>query len=127
MTLNTHLMIDTDLCGTVTQLGEGSATVELVALPEMGADENGLVHGGFIFGAADYAAMAAVNAPTVVLAAAGCRFLAPSKVGDTIVFKAECTESNGNKYMITVSAYCGGAEVFTGEFKAVVTAKHVLE
>ena len=126
MLLNTHLKINTKLCGTVTELSDGSATVELVTQPEMAADERGLVHGGFIFGAADYAAMAAVNAPTVVLAAGSCKFLAPSEVGDTVVFKAKRIESDGKKYKITVNGFCGEREVFSGEFKTVVTAKHVL-
>lgn len=32
----------------------------------MAADEYRLVHGGFIFGLADYAVMLAINEPTVV-------------------------------------------------------------
>ena len=127
MNLNTHLKIDNALCGTVTALEEGYAAVELVTTPNMAADVWGLVHGGFIFAAADYAAMAAVNEPTVVLAAADCRFRAPSKVGEKIVFKAECIEKDGNKYRITVNAFCGETAVFSGEFKSVVTARHVLE
>ena len=42
MLLNTHLKINTNLCGTVTELSDGSATVELVTQPEMAADERGL-------------------------------------------------------------------------------------
>jgi len=125
--LNTHLKIDTALCGSVVALGEGYAAVELETTPVMAADEKGLVHGGFIFGAADYAAMAAVNEPTVVLAGSSCRFLAPAKVGDVLLFKARCVESDGKKYRITVNAYCDKTEVFSGEFKAVVLPSHVLE
>lgn len=127
MNLKTHLKIDNALCGTVTALGEGYAAVELETAPNMAADERGLVHGGFIFGAADYAAMAAVNEPTVVLAAATCRFLAPSKTGDKIVFEAKCIEKDGKKYRITVNAFCGETAVFSGEFKSVVTARHLLD
>jgi len=127
MIVNTHLKIDNGLCGTVIALEEGYAAVELETTAQMAADEQGLVHGGFIFGAADYAAMAAVNEPTVVLAASRCKFLAPSRAGDEIVFKAKCVESDGKKYKITVLGYCGEKEIFSGEFKAVVTEKHVLE
>jgi acyl-coenzyme A thioesterase PaaI-like protein len=127
MMLKTHLKIDNGLCGTVIALEEGYAAVELETTPQMAADERGLVHGGFVFGAADYAAMAAVNEPTVVLAASRCRFLAPSKVGDELLFKAKCVENDGKKYMVTVTGYCGETEVFTGEFKTVVTPRHVLE
>ena len=40
---------------------------------------------GFIFGAADYAAMLAVNQPNVVLGAAETHFLKPSRVGDVLL------------------------------------------
>ncbi|WP_345989769.1 hotdog domain-containing protein [Sulfurimonas sp. HSL1-2] len=126
MMLNTHLKIDKGLCGTVITLNEGYAAVELETTPVMAADEEGLVHGGFVFGAADYAAMAAVNEPTVVLAGSSCRFLAPTRVGETLLFKARCMESDGRKYKITVNAFCGETEVFSGDFKAVVLPKHVL-
>jgi len=127
MILQTHLKIDNGLCGTVIALEEGYAAVELQTTPGMVADEQGLVHGGFIFGAADYAAMAAVNEPTVVLAASSCRFLAPSRVGDELLFKAKCTEKDGKKFHISVYGYCGETEIFSGEFKTVVTKRHVLE
>ncbi|WP_345970947.1 hotdog domain-containing protein [Sulfurimonas sp. HSL1-6] len=126
MILNTHLNIDTALCGNVITLDKGYAAVELETTPAMAADDKGLVHGGFIFGAADYAAMAAVNEPTVVLAGSSCRFLAPSQVGETLLFKAECLENDGKKYQITVNAYCGETKVFSGEFTAVVLPAHVL-
>jgi acyl-coenzyme A thioesterase PaaI-like protein len=48
----------------------------------MVVDAHGLVHGGFVFGLADYAAMLAVNDPNVVLGAAEARFLKPVRRGD---------------------------------------------
>lgn len=126
MTLNTHLGIDASLCGKVVTLEEGSAVVELKTTQSMRADAQGLVHGGFVFGAADYAAMAAVNAPTAVLAAAQCRFMAPSKVGDLLRFEAACIDNDGKKYKITVKGFCGDVQIFDGEFKTVITPKHVL-
>jgi len=127
VTLQTHLKIDNDFCGEVVALEAGYAEVALKTTACMAADERGLVHGGFIFGAADYAAMAAVNAPTVVLAACSCRFLAPAGVGERIVFKARSRNDDGRKHHITVTGYCGETECFSGEFTAVVTKKHVLD
>jgi len=72
MQLNTHLNIDTSLCGKVTKLEEGYAEVLLYTTQQMTADAQGLIHGGFVFGAADYAAMSAVNDPYVVLGASTC-------------------------------------------------------
>ena len=84
MTPNTHLGIDARLCGRPTTLAEGRAAVRLETVPEMAADDRGLVHGGFVFGAADYAAMLCVNDPNVVLGAADTRFVAPVAVGEVV-------------------------------------------
>jgi len=55
----------------------------------MVVDDHKLVHGGFIFGAADYAAMAAVNDPNVVLGSAEVSFLKPSKSGDSDILEGK--------------------------------------
>ncbi len=73
MHLNTHLNINTSLCGKVTRLQENYAEVLLHTTQQMTADRQGLVHGGFIFGAADYTAMLAVNDPLVVLGASSSK------------------------------------------------------
>ena len=73
---------DPRFCGTLVELGEGSARVALDAIDSMVVDAQGLVHGGFVFGLADYAAMLAVNDPNVVLGAAETRFLKPVRRGD---------------------------------------------
>jgi acyl-coenzyme A thioesterase PaaI-like protein len=80
MDLKTHLAINQSLCGQLLSTHEGVAVVKLSTTSEMIVDDHHLVHGGFIFGAADYAAMAAVNDPNVVLGSAEVRFLKPSEV-----------------------------------------------
>ena len=67
MNIQTHSAIDRGLCGKPLELEEGRAVVRLETRDVMRADERGLVHGGFLFGALDYAAMLAVNHPHVVL------------------------------------------------------------
>ena len=67
---NTHLQINKDLCGTPIKIEEGYCLVRLKATESMKVDNRGLIHGGFIFGVADYAAMLAVNHPNVVLGSA---------------------------------------------------------
>ena len=88
MTINTHLEINEDLCGRVTELLQGRCTLEFDPTAQMRADDRGLVHGGFIFGAADYAAMLAINDPHVVLAGAEVRFMKPARVGERLIFRA---------------------------------------
>lgn len=127
MQLNTHLNIDSSLCGTVTKLEEGYAEVLLHTIRKMSADAQGLVHGGFIFGAADYAAMSAANDPYVVLGASNCKFTAPVKVGDTVLCKASVVSEKGKKKEVSVEAFVGEKLVFEGSFTTFVLEKHVLD
>ncbi len=125
--LDTHQEIDTTLCGRVTAMEEGFARVWLHTTQAMVADEKGLVHGGFLFGAADYAAMAAVNDPHVVLGAAEVRFLAPVRKGEAVAFEARVTVEKGKRRRVEVAGSVEGRRVFQGSFEAFVLEKHVLD
>jgi uncharacterized protein (TIGR00369 family) len=124
--VRTHPNIDPHWVGTPTSLEEGSATATLLTRPEMAADPVGLVHGGFVFGLVDYAAMLAVNDPHVVLGAANVRFTAPVRVGETVSAQARVVSSSGRKREIEVRAVVGDKEVLTGTLTAFVLDKHVL-
>lgn len=124
--LNTHEKINSAYSGDIEKLEKGYARVSLDTIEVMRADDVGLVHGGFIFGAADFAAMAAVNEPNVVLASCNCLFLAPVRVGDTVTFEATEHQKEGRKRNVTVKGYVNTIKVFEGEFKTVVTERHVL-
>ena len=126
MQLNTHLNIDTSLCGKVTKLEENYAEVLLCTTQHMTADAQGLVHGGFVFGAADYAAMSAVNDPYVVLGASSSKFVAPVKVGDAVLCKAMVVNTKGKKSTVEVVAYVNEKLVFEGDFTTFVLPSHVL-
>jgi acyl-coenzyme A thioesterase PaaI-like protein len=93
----------------------------------MRTDARGLVHGGFVFGLADHAAMLAVNDPFVVLGSADVRFVAPVKVGDVVTAHARVTESKGKKRVVEVHAEVAGKDVLTGTMTAFVLEKHVLD
>jgi acyl-coenzyme A thioesterase PaaI-like protein len=123
----THRAIDRRLCGRPVELAPGRARVELATVPEMAADERGLVHGGFVFGCADYAAMLAVGHPLVVLAGAEVRFLAPVAVGETVVAEARVSAEEGRRREVEVTVDRGGTAVFTGTFRCVVPTYHVLD
>lgn len=127
MELNTHLSIDTTLCGKVTALEENYAQVLLHTTQAMGADRQELVHGGFIFGAADYAAMCAVNDPYVVLGAATSKFIAPVKVGDAVRLEANIVAQKGKKREVNVEAFVEGRKVYEGSFTTFILTHHVLD
>jgi acyl-coenzyme A thioesterase PaaI-like protein len=126
MEIRTHAAIDSHLCGAPQELGEGFARVRFEATAVMAADDSQLVHGGFIFGLADYAAMLAVNHPNVVLGRAESRFLKPVVVGDELLADAEILERSENKRLVQVSVKRGEETVFDGEFMCYVLARHVL-
>jgi len=126
MDIKTHKQIDPRLCGVPLAVEPDFSRVALTLNDSMKVDYHGLVHGGFIFGLADYAAMIAVNDPNVVLGAADVKFLKPVRIGDTVVAEACITLKKGKKQMVSVTVTRQGEAVFTGEFTCFVLEHHVL-
>jgi len=122
----THLKIDRGLCGEPVSLEAGKATARLATSDQMVVDEMGLVHGGFVFGLADYAAMLAVNDPNVVLGSAEVKFVSPVKVGEEVLATASIAEEKGKKRLLTVRAAVGDRTVLEGTMTAFVLEQHVL-
>lgn len=127
ITLKTHEKTNQDLCGEIEKLEIGYVKLKLVTTHDMVVDSLNLIHGGFIFGAADFAAMAAVNEKNVVLVASECQFLSPVKFGDIVSFIAKVRHKEGRKRNVNVVGYVLDIKVFDGEFKTVVTDRHVLK
>ena len=126
MNINTHQKINQTLCGVPLAVEEGYSRVELRTTENMAADDFNLVHGGFIFGLADYAAMLAVNHPNVVLGTAEVRFLKPVCVAEVVVAEARVIDSEGKKRRITVTVTRGAEPVFEGQLTGFVPERHVL-
>ena len=125
----THLSVSEELVGKVERIeNEKSSRVMLTADQRMKVDEKDLIHGGFTFGLADYAAMVAVNDPFVVLLSSQVRFLKPVAVGDRLTAEARITQTEGkkNKVWCEVSNQ-EGTKVLEGEFLCLNLNKHVLE
>ena len=126
-TIRTHEKIAPGLCGRPVALFAGGARVALDTTAEMAADTRGLVHGGFTFGLADYAAMLAVNEPTVVLASAETKFLGPVVAGEHLEAEARVERADGKKRWVTVVVHRDGASVMEGTFLAIVPDRHILD
>lgn len=127
MQIATHKTIEPTLCGTVMSLEPGRSVVRMTTVDCMAADETNLVHGGFVFGMADYAAMVAINEPTVVLGAAEVKFLKPVVVGQTLEAHAALDGVPDKKHFVNVRVLLDGEEVFTGRFTCFVPKRHVLD
>ena len=71
--------------------------------------------------------MLAVNERNVVLVASDCQFLSPVKFHDEVNFVARVRHKEGRKRNVHVEAFVLDIKVFEGEFKTVITEKHVLK
>ena len=125
--VRTHELINSELSGEIIKLEQGYVEVRLTTTQDMVADSVGLIHGGFIFSAADYAAMLAVNEKNVVLVGSECQFLSPVKFHDEVNFIAKVRHKDGRKRNVHVEAHVLDIKVFEGEFKTVITDRHVLK
>ena len=124
--IHTHKLINEDFVGIVKDLKEGYCMLELETKDFMIVDELKLIHSGFIFSTADYAAILAVNLPNVVLSSARVNFIAPITFGDTITFEAILKHKESRKKMVHVTARSKDIKIFEGEFATIVLDEHVL-
>jgi acyl-coenzyme A thioesterase PaaI-like protein len=125
--LKTHDRIRSNLCGNIVTLEQGYSKITFQTTKEMVVDDMGLVHSGFIFGAADYAACVAVNESNVVIIGSRSKFLAPAKVNDLIEFEAKAKFEDSRKREIKVSGYINEIKVYEGVFQAVVLENHIFK
>jgi acyl-coenzyme A thioesterase PaaI-like protein len=125
--VRTHEKADSILLGNPVILEKGKAVIELSATREMVVDDRGLVHGGFTFGLADYAAMLAVNDPYVVLGSADVLFTAPVKAGDRMVATGLLESSEGKRRDVSVEVLVDDRVVLRGAMTCYVLERHVLD
>lgn len=131
MEQNTHPRISPRWVGTPTRIEPDLAEATLTTCDEMASDALGLVHGGFTFGLADFAAMLAINAPTVVLGSTTQRFLAPVRVGQTLLARAQVDRREGKKHIVKVEVFVlenatPSLKVLEGELTCFIPPRHVL-
>lgn len=126
---NTHLLASKKLVGDVISIKNDTATVSLKITKEMVVDKYNLAHGSFVFGLADYAAMVAINEPTVVLGKAEVKYIKPVVLDDVLTAEAKITnKTNGKKIEVTVIvSNTENDVVFEGNFICFVLEKHILE
>ena len=123
---NTHSEINNKLNGEIIKLDQNYSKVKLQTTSEMIVDKMGLIHGGFIFGLADFASMVAVNHPNVVLGGANVRFLKPVREGDTLIAEAQLSKKEGKKLIVHVDVKRIDDVVFSGEFICFTPEKYIL-
>ncbi|GBD94643.1 transcription factor FapR [bacterium BMS3Abin05] len=125
MERQTHLKAKRDFIGQVLEIQtDFFARVSLVTKEEMVVDEYGLIHGGFTFGLADFAAMLAVNHPNVVLASANVQFIKPVKLGDILIAIGQVIEKKDSERLVHVQILVAEKTIFEGDFRCKILPKH---
>jgi len=127
MEQKTHFKINKHLSGELIELKEGYCKIRLVTTSEMITDDSGLIHGGYTFGLADYAAMLAINHPNVVLGGADVRFVVPVIKGDILIAEGLVIRTEGKKIIVDVNIKREEEIVFIGQFICFAPEKYVLE
>jgi uncharacterized protein (TIGR00369 family) len=122
----THKKINKNLSGTPIELTEGYSKIRLTTIEEMILDESGLIHGGFTFSLADYAAMLAVNHPNVVLTKAEVKFIKPVLLGDTLIAEGRVKNQEGKKSEVNVVVKKDNKTVLEGTFFCYSPDQHIL-
>ncbi len=125
--LHTHQKIRTNISGDIVSLEKGKSKTILQTTDEMSVDSLGLIHSGFVFSAAEFAAVVAVNEENLVIIAAKTKFLAPAKSGDLIEFRATAKFEDSRKREIKVIGEINGIKIFEGTFQAVLLENHILK
>ncbi|NOX15628.1 MAG: PaaI family thioesterase [Epsilonproteobacteria bacterium] len=125
--LLTHTKVRSSLIGNIISLEHSKSKTTLQTTEEMTVDKLGLIHNGFIFGAAEYAAAIAVNEENLVIISSKVKFLAPAKDGDLIEFIAMAKFEDSRKREIKVIGEINEIKIFEGIFQAVLLENHILK
>ncbi|QKG29071.1 PaaI family thioesterase [Campylobacter sp. RM16187] len=125
--LKTSPHINLSLSGSVVALGPNHAKTNFFATNEMVCDAQGLIHGGFVFSAASYAALASINETYSVMIGAKIHFYAPTMVNEMIEFDAHAHFGESKKREVRVIGKTKDIKVFEGTFQVVVLEDHILK
>ncbi|RDU59536.1 thioesterase [Helicobacter marmotae] len=128
---NDDLLICTELnanmVGDLLELYRNKALVRFVPSERMIMDENKMIHMGYVFNAASFAAMAAINKKHSVLIAADVKFLAPIELGHEILFKADAIQTDTKKCEVKVEGYLLDIKIFDSIFHIAVFDKKIFK
>jgi acyl-coenzyme A thioesterase PaaI-like protein len=126
--VHTHQNLNPLFVGKIKDIQEGYARTELTPNIEMATDEHHLLFTGFIFNAANYTAMLAVNQENIITSSAKIIFLEPMKIStQPLVFEAMSKHKESRKKMIKVTGTQHGIKFFEGEFATLTYDSNVLD
>lgn len=135
---NVHIPLDNDdlqvctsmpssIVGELVELYRDKAIVRFRPNERMIMDESKMIHAGFVFNAASFAAMATINKKYSVLIASDVKFLAPIELGHEITFKAQAIQSDTKKCEVKVEGFLLDIKIFDSLFHIAVFDKKIFK
>ncbi|MCD8212734.1 MAG: PaaI family thioesterase [Campylobacter sp.] len=125
--IKTSTSIKLNLSGTTTFLEKNRAKTKFYTNEDMIADSEGLIHSGFIFSAANYAALMAINEEFCVTIGARINFFGPLKLGDIVDFEAKAHFDDSKKRYVRVTGHTKGIKIFEGTYQLVMLEEHIFK
>lgn len=113
-------------CGNITKLAKGRAIVRFVPDENMVMDKNErnqLIHSGYVFNAASYAAIVTINKRYSIMIASDVKFLAPIELGHEVFFYTQSTQDDSKKCEVKVEGYLLDIKIFDAVFHIAVFDK----
>ncbi|HHW11058.1 MAG TPA: transcription factor FapR [Firmicutes bacterium] len=106
-----------EIIGEVLEIEVGKWGISLLRTgPKMGFAEKGIVRGHHLFAQANSLAVAVIDSPGALTAAARMRFLHPVYVGENVLAKAEVESGEGLRRHVHVVSSVDEETVFDGHF-----------
>lgn len=126
--LNVCKELPANVVGEIVEFYNGKIVTKFTPTNRMLMDDNsGMIHAGYVFNAASYAAMAAINKKYSILIAADIKFLAPIELGHEVVFKAKAIQSDMKKCEVKVEGYLLDIKIFDSLFHIAIFDKKIFK
>lgn len=119
--------ISRDLCGEIVEIAKNYAVVKFSPSDNMIADDNMIIHYGFIFNSASFCALSAINEPNSIIIYSEVKFLSPLELGNEVTFKAIALHSDLKKREVNVEGFLYNIKIFEAIFHIVVFEKSMFK
>lgn len=119
--------MSSNVVGELIELYKNKAIVRFTPTERMIMDDSKMIHTGFVFNAASFAAMAAINKKYSVLIAADVKFLAPIELGHEVTFKADAIQGDTKKCEVKVEGYLLDIKILDSIFHIAVFDKKIFK
>lgn len=119
--------INTDFCGELIRIAENNAEVVFTASSAMLSDNERMIHPGFVFNSASYAALCAINKKNAIIISSEVKFLAPIELGHEVLFKAVALQNGFKKCEVRVEGFLLDIKIFESMFYVAIFDKKLFK